>query len=88
MCPLFRGLSPAVMSVLFLSRYNRLCARDYKYKDITIPGGTDVHILSMVLHMDPKYWKDPEVFDPMRCLLCNVSDQQKVPILWHYQVHC
>ena len=33
-----------------------------------IPKGTTVLINHWALHHDPKYWKDPEMFDPYRFL--------------------
>ena len=44
----------------------RECNKDYKYKDITIPKGSVVAIPNLLLQMDPKYWDDPEKYDPMR----------------------
>ena len=47
-------------------RFDRYCLKDYTYKDMTIPKGSAIVVPSFVLHKDPKYWKDPLKFDPMR----------------------
>ena len=39
---------------------------DYCYKDIVIPTGAVVVSPCFLLQKDPDYWKDPEIFDPMR----------------------
>lgn len=46
----------------------RQCHKDYKVpdSDITIPRGTKVQIPVYSLHHDPKYYPDPERFDPDR----------------------
>lgn len=46
--------------------YDRECGKDYSYKEITIPRGSNVYFASYLLHMDPDYWTEPEKFDPMR----------------------
>ena len=33
---------------------------------VCIPKGTEVHIPIKQLHYDPKYWNNPEKFDPQR----------------------
>lgn len=44
----------------------RECGRDYTYKGINIPKGTEIPILGYLMHMNPEYWKEPEKFDPLR----------------------
>lgn len=36
--------------------------------DIKLPAKTEIHILINVLHRDPKYFPDPDRFDPNRFL--------------------
>ncbi|PSN51919.1 hypothetical protein C0J52_12805 [Blattella germanica] len=50
---------------------DRMCSEDYKIQapgkgSITIPAGTGVFIPLMGIHHDPKYYPDPEKFDPER----------------------
>ena len=49
-----------------ISFVTRNTLEDYKYKDMTIPKGTQIQIATHYLHHDPDYWPQPEVFDPMR----------------------
>ncbi|XP_059062686.1 probable cytochrome P450 6a18, partial [Achroia grisella] len=52
-------------SVGFISRQ---CARDYTFEELgfTIDKGINVMIPVQALHMDPKYWDNPEEFRPER----------------------
>lgn len=47
-------------------RFNRECREDIKIKNVFIPKGTDVSVPVYALHRNPKYWPDPETFDPDR----------------------
>ncbi|CAL1283434.1 unnamed protein product [Larinioides sclopetarius] len=49
-------------------RLERCAEEDYKLGDtgITIPKGMIVSIPVIAVHRDPKYWPDPEKFDPDR----------------------
>ncbi|CAG2172884.1 unnamed protein product [Oppiella nova] len=49
--------------VLFISRK---ITEEFKIKDYTIPKGTNCMVLFYQLHRDPKYFPNPEVFDPER----------------------
>ncbi|CAB0041377.1 unnamed protein product, partial [Trichogramma brassicae] len=40
-----------------------------------VPAGTDVFMNFQTVHMDPKYWPDPTIFDPDRFLPENVKDR-------------
>jgi cytochrome P450 len=46
----------------------RVCAKSTKLRgtDVTVEKGTKVLIPVMALHHDPKYYPDPERFDPER----------------------
>ncbi|CAG2107316.1 unnamed protein product [Medioppia subpectinata] len=50
------------------ARLFRACVQDYKLGNtgITIPAGTAVNINLYTLHRDPKYWPNPDKFDPER----------------------
>ena len=54
------------------NRYFRECGKDYVYKGKTIPKGCVVNVSSFLVQKDPEYWKDPEMFDPLRYSLCIV----------------
>jgi len=44
----------------------RLCTKSYKYDDISISKGMLILIPTMLIHKDPRYWEDPDQFDPLR----------------------
>lgn len=54
---------------------NRICTKDYKIDNtnIIIKKGTRVIIPILGLHSDPKYFPNPEIFDPER-----FSDEETV----------
>lgn len=44
----------------------RVCLKTTKVKDIVIPEGTIVIYDTYEMHHDPRFWKDPQKFDPDR----------------------
>lgn len=48
------------------TRFNRHCKEDTTIKGIFIPKGMDVNVPVCAVHRNPKYWPDPEKFDPER----------------------
>lgn len=56
---------------------DRKCVADYKVpnSDLVIPSGTSIYISLNGLQWDPKYFPDPEKFDPFR-----FSDERKEEI--------
>lgn len=48
------------------TRINRAAKNDITVKGVFIPKGTDVTLPIPALHRNPKYWPDPETFDPER----------------------
>ncbi|EPB71359.1 hypothetical protein ANCCEY_09544 [Ancylostoma ceylanicum] len=44
----------------------RQVAEDIKIKDHILPAGTGVVLIPSMVHRDPNYWDDPEVFRPER----------------------
>ena len=48
------------------SRFHREAREDITINGIFIPKGIDVTVPICGLHRNPKYWPDPEKFDPDR----------------------
>lgn len=46
--------------------FDRQAISDVRIGDLTIPGGTRVVVSQYVTHRDPRYYPDPERFDPER----------------------
>uniref|UniRef100_A0AC34QXY8 Cytochrome P450 n=1 Tax=Panagrolaimus sp. JU765 TaxID=591449 RepID=A0AC34QXY8_9BILA len=46
----------------------RQTVEDTQIKDKILPAGTGVVIVASMVHRDPRYWENPEVFDPERFL--------------------
>ncbi|KAI1288485.1 Cytochrome P450 3A11 [Halotydeus destructor] len=56
---------------------SRMAAEDYRYKDIIIPKGAGIVVPVYQIHHDPRYWAEPEKFDPERFAHGKVN-----PITW------
>lgn len=56
--------------VMFIARNIR---EQFKIKDTVIPVGTTCMVLFYQLHRDPKYFPNPEKFDPERFSLDKMS---------------
>ncbi|XP_067125838.1 cytochrome P450 3A7-like [Centruroides vittatus] len=54
---------------------NRICAEDYRYKDLIIPKGTTIAIPIQFLQNDPAYWNEPDKFNPYRF---SSEERQKI----------
>ncbi|KAK3744358.1 hypothetical protein QZH41_016489 [Actinostola sp. cb2023] len=54
---------------------NRITEKDTKLGDYIIPAGTSVMCDVHVLHHNPKYWDDPEKYDPERF---NAENKSKI----------
>uniref|UniRef100_A0A2A4J3Z1 unspecific monooxygenase n=1 Tax=Heliothis virescens TaxID=7102 RepID=A0A2A4J3Z1_HELVI len=51
---------------------DRIAAKDYKIDDnLTIPAGTAIYVNGVSMQMDPKYFPEPEVYNPDRFLPGN-----------------
>ncbi|KAL5276593.1 hypothetical protein ACFFRR_002047 [Megaselia abdita] len=48
--------------------HGRLLMEDYKIRDIVIPKGTGITVLTYMVHRDKQYYPDPEKFMPERFL--------------------
>ncbi|KAL5276591.1 hypothetical protein ACFFRR_002045 [Megaselia abdita] len=46
--------------------FGRILKQDYKLRDMVIPEGTGLAMISFLIHKDEKYYKDPEKFIPER----------------------
>ncbi|KAI1283231.1 Cytochrome P450 3A24 [Halotydeus destructor] len=45
---------------------NRVAKEDYPYQDKIIPKGTTIFVPGPQIHRNPKFWPEPDTFDPMR----------------------
>ena len=54
------------MMILSPCRIIRHCVKSVVINGVTIPKGVTVTVPVQLLHNDPKYWRDPDVFDPER----------------------
>ena len=52
------------LSFFFFVRVSRESKEDCIIKGIKIPKNTPIMIPVMCLHFDPRYWTEPEKFDP------------------------
>ncbi|CAN7990261.1 unnamed protein product, partial [Ixodes hexagonus] len=44
----------------------RTCKKDFESSDFGIPEGTNIEIPVRLMHHDPRYWNDPDQFNPER----------------------
>ncbi|KYN33648.1 Cytochrome P450 4C1 [Trachymyrmex septentrionalis] len=59
-------------SVYFISR---ITSEDLKLNSYIIPAKTIVHLNIYGLHRDPKFWPNPEIFDPDRFLFEKIRNR-------------
>lgn len=62
-------------------RLERMCKKTIEINGITIPGGTVVMIPAYVIHRDPEYWPEPEIFNPERFNKENKETQEPYTFL-------
>ena len=55
--------------ILILCSGSRQCIKTVNVDGHTIPEGAQVFFPIQFLHHDPKYWTDPEKYDPDRYLI-------------------
>lgn len=55
-----------------VTRNERVCNEEWKYNGMTIERGTVIGIPIFALHRDPRFWENPEKFDP---------DRYEIPVL-------
>jgi len=65
------SLKEAMRLLPAISRNDRKCVKDWEYKGFTIKKGTCVGLLNYVVHHNPDYWPEPELFKPERFLKEN-----------------
>ncbi|THV40176.1 cytochrome P450 [Glycomyces buryatensis] len=54
---------------------SRILTEDAKFGDVTVPAGDSVFLSPLLLHTDPRWWReDPSRFDPTRWLAEEVHD--------------
>lgn len=51
----------------------RRALNDFEYNGVTYKAGTCIMAPTLQIHMDPRYWPEPEKFDPDRFLPENVA---------------
>ncbi|XP_069690203.1 cytochrome P450 6j1-like [Periplaneta americana] len=75
-------LSETLRKYPVLPLLDRMCINDYKLPHpsgkgtLTLPEGTGVYIPILGIHKDPKYYPDPEKFDPQRFTEENKQKRQ------------
>ncbi|KAM7309486.1 lithocholate 6-beta-hydroxylase-like [Ixodes scapularis] len=45
---------------------SRRCQKDFEFNGLRIPKGTNIQVPARLMHHDPRYWVDPEKFNPDR----------------------
>ncbi|XP_064613094.1 cytochrome P450 3A24-like [Liolophura sinensis] len=63
-----------------LARMDRICNRDCTVRGVHIPAGMGVALPIYMIHHDPGYWPDPEVFDPER--FSPENKEKHHPLQW------
>ncbi len=54
----------------------RYCQKSTVLNGVTVPKGVIVDVPVYTIHKDPRYWPNPEVFDPERWMdICIVTVQ-------------
>ncbi|XP_013186352.1 cytochrome P450 6B2 [Amyelois transitella] len=63
-----------------LGYVSRLCSRDYTFEELGLTIDKEVRVVIPIqaLHMDPKYWDEPEEFKPERFLPENAEKTKDV----------
>jgi len=63
-----------------VSRNDRMCTKDWQDEGLFIPKGMLINIPLYVIHHNPEYWPEPELFKPERFLKENAD--KIVPYSW------
>ncbi|KAG4071881.1 hypothetical protein HA402_006042 [Bradysia odoriphaga] len=60
----------------------RLLGEETEIDNVKLPQGTLIHIMISVLHRDPRYFKDPEKFEPNRFLDGDFESSPRHPFAY------
>jgi len=67
-------LKEAMRMLPAIARNDRKCVKDWEFKGYKIKKGTKIGLLNYVIHHNPEYWPEPDVFRPERFLKENSGD--------------
>lgn len=56
-----------------VTRNDRMCYKDWTFNNITIKKGTRIGIPTYIVHHNPDFWPEPELFKPERFLKENAG---------------
>jgi len=57
-----------------VTRNDRMCYKDWTFNNITIKKGTRIGIPTYIVHHNPDFWPEPELFKPERFLKENAGN--------------